>query len=281
MPRRRGHAAARAGLRRDAALEWGSDAHYVDPAYYAATYADRDDDIAYYVELALDRACAGPCRVLEYGCGNGRIALPIAHSGVAVTGVDRSVPMLADFRKRLGRNPEALRRRVEIKRGDMRSLRLKRRFQLVLCTFNTFLHLYTRRDVEQFCARVRDHLVRGGRFVLDVSMPDPSELASDPDKAYRTPRFRHPTRGEVVRYAERFDYDPLTQVLMVDMEFEPKGRPKDRWSMPLAHRQFFPCELEALLHYNGLDVVEQHANFERRPPDRDTTTLIYHCKKRG
>jgi hypothetical protein len=151
---------------------------------------------------------------------------------------------------------------------------------LVLCTFNTFLHLYTRRDVERFLARVRDHMVRGGRFVFDVSLPEPSELASDPNKAYRTPRFRHPTRG-VVRYAERFDYDPLSQVLMVDMEFEPKGRPDERWSTPLAHRQFYPAELEALLHYNGFDVVELHADYERKAPDRDATMLVYHCKKRG
>ena len=40
---------------RDAELEAGSDAHYTDPGYYASTYADRDEDVDYYVSLAVER----------------------------------------------------------------------------------------------------------------------------------------------------------------------------------------------------------------------------------
>ena len=54
-----------------------------------------------------------------------------------------------------------LRSRVTVKRGDMRRVKLKRRFDLVLCTFNTWLHLYVRQDVERYCARVRRSLERG------------------------------------------------------------------------------------------------------------------------
>jgi hypothetical protein len=64
------------------------------------------------------------------------------------------------------------------------------------------------------------------------------------------------------------------------MEFEPKRRPAARWAAPLAHRQFFPQELEALLHYNGLAVTEVHGDFERSAPDRSTDALVYHCRKR-
>src|SRR5580698_10405202 len=64
--------------RRDRELEAGSLAHYEDAAYYTATYRNRIDDVAYYVTLA-ERA-GGP--VLEYGVGNGRIAVPIARHGV-------------------------------------------------------------------------------------------------------------------------------------------------------------------------------------------------------
>jgi SAM-dependent methyltransferase len=172
-----------------------------------------------------------------------------------------------------------LHKRVTIRRGDMRRLRLKRRFDLVLCTFNTWLHLYTRRDVEQYCARVRDHLRPGGRFVVDVSVPDLRDLDCDPKRAFRAPRFKHPTKRELVRYAERFAYDRLSQILMIEMEFEPFGKPQQKWVTPLAHRQFFPQELEALLHYNGLDVVDVDGDYERAAPESDAETLIYHCKK--
>jgi SAM-dependent methyltransferase len=156
---------------RDAALESGTDAHYTDPRYYSDTYADRELDIAYYQGLGASLP-ARRREVLEYGCGNGRIAIPLSQAGVTVTAVDRSAPMLADFEERLRRCDPAVARRIRIKRGDMRRVRFRKRFPLVLCTFNTFLHLYTRNDVEQFLKRVRAHMTARGRFVVDISVPD-------------------------------------------------------------------------------------------------------------
>jgi SAM-dependent methyltransferase len=263
----------------DRALEAGSSAHYEDPAYYTRTYKRRLDDVRYYVDLA--EQSGGP--VLEYGCGNGRIALPIARAGLSLTGVDLSAPMLADLRDRLTREPAEVRRRVTVKQGDMRAVTLRRRFPLVLCTFNAFLHLYTRRDVERFLARVRSHLAPGGEFVFDINIPEPQELARDPARAYKTPPFVYPgaagERGVHVRYSERFDYDRVRQVLFVAMEFAPEDG-ADPWMTPLAHRQFYPAELEALLHYNGFEILTQHGDFDASPVDPDSATLITRCRPR-
>lgn len=261
---------------RDAELESGSDAHYKDAAYYAATYANRTEDVDFYLGLAAEHGEGG---VLEYGCGDGRILLPLARIGLACTGVDRSAPMLRALRQKLKAHPE-LRPRITAKRGDMRRVRFDQRFPLVLCTFNTFLHLYTRQDVEQFLTRVRAHLKRGGRFVLDVSVPNPEELGRDPATITRVTPFRHPSTDEVVRYGERFDYDGMRQVLLVSMEFEPKGAPERAWMTPLAHRQFFPRELEALLHYNGFEVMDVYGDFEMRPPDGGTVDIALVCRAR-
>lgn len=269
-------------------LEDATEAHFADPIYYTASYRERVEDIDYYLAEAVQHE-----RVLEYGCGNGRIALPIAYSGVAITGVDRSAPMLRDFRKRLKHASAAVRDRVSVRRGDMRSLKLSKpaprasqakprrdQFSLVICTFNTFLHLYTRRDVERFCARVREHLTPRGRFVVDVDLPSGEEMSRDPKRLYRCRPFRHASRGEVVRYGERFRYQPLAQIMDVEIEFELRDDPKERWTMPLAHRMFFPQELEALLHYNGLELREVHGDFERNAPTAESQSLIYHCRKR-
>jgi SAM-dependent methyltransferase len=265
-------------LPRDRELEAGTAAHYEDPAYYTKTYRSRVEDVRYYVELAEEHG--GP--VLEYGCGNGRIALPIARAGVAVVGVDRSAPMLADLRARLRLEPEEVRGLVDLRRGDMRSARLGRRFSLVICPFNAFLHLYERRDVERFLARVREHLAPRGELVFDVSMPEPTELSRDPGRAHFAPRFRYPVPGgdgPMIRYSERFDYDRLRQVLFVAMEFAPTDG-SDAWMTPLAHRQFYPQELEALLHYNGFSITERHGDFFRAPLTTTSATMILHCRPR-
>ncbi len=228
--------------------------------------------MAFYVGLA--RKARGP--VLEYGVGNGRIALPIARHGVEVWGVDHSRPMVDDLANRASLEPDDVRRRVHIVRGDMRTVRLRRRFPLVLCTFNTALHLYTRRDVERFLARVREHLTPRGRFVADLSVPSLEDLARDASRPFHAPRFRHPSVGGVVRNRERFDYDPVRQVLFVSMEFEPVGDPEGAWMTPLAHRQFFPQEWEALLHYNGFRVVRVEGDFQGGPLTKDSDVMVWH-----
>ena len=267
--------ASRRPARRDRELEAGSLAHYEDAAYYTSTYASRIADVAFYVDLA-ERA-RGP--VLEYGVGNGRIALPIARHGVEVVGVDHSEPMLRDLRRRLSVEPADVAKRVTVVRGDMRRKKLRRRFPLVLCTFNTALHLYTRADVEAFLARVREHLAPRGRFVVDLSMPPLADLARDPSDPFHAPRFRHPTAGTVVKNRERFDYDPARQVLFVSMEFEPVGAEDEAWVTPLAHRQFFPQEWEALLHYNGFQVDRVEGDFHGGPLTKDSDVMVWHARK--
>ena len=263
----------------DAELLAGSTAHYDDPAYYTKTYRGRLEDVRYYVDLAELRG--GP--VLELACGNGRVALPIARAGVAVTGVDLSKPMLDDFRARLAAEPAEVRARVSLRHGDMRAVRVKKRFPLVYCPFNALLHLYDRRDVERFLATVSAHLAPGGELVFDISIPEPSELARKPERAYRAPSFVYPARdggkGERVRYTERFDYDKLRQVLFVAMDFAPESG-AEPWMTPLAHRQFYPQELEALLHYNGFAITKQLADFDGSPLKNESMTMIVHARAR-
>ncbi|HEY2405726.1 MAG TPA: class I SAM-dependent methyltransferase [Polyangiaceae bacterium] len=251
----------------------GALAHYDDPAYYTKTYKDRRHDVDYYVRLA--REAKGP--VLEYGVGNGRIALQVARAGVAVHGVDLSRPMLQDFATRLQNEPKHVRARVTLQRADMRTAEVGRRFSLVYAPFNCLLHLYQRTDMEAFLARVRAHLAPNGRFVFDFSVPHGEDLCRDPERSFGAPRVRHPTTGELVRYAERFEYDRVRQLLLIWMEFAPESGGKP-WRVPLTHRQYFPCEIEALLHYNGFTNLEFTADFTDQPPDHYVDSMVVSCK---
>jgi len=184
--------------------------------------------------------------------------------------------MLDSLAAELQAAPKSVRSRVRHHHGDMRSLSLKESFPLVIAPFNCILHLYTRSDMEQFLARVREHLAPGGRFVFDFSVPHGDDLIRDPEKAFGAPRIRHPTTGELTRYAERFEYDRLRQLLLVKMEFRPEqgGKP---WAVPLTHRQFFPREMEALLHYNGFSDIFFTADFTDQPADQQVDSMIVSC----
>lgn len=266
---------ARAGEARHAArLRLGTLAHFSDPSYYDKAYGARRDDAAYYAALARPGLS-----VLELGAGNGRITLELARRGAHVTAVDLSAPMLRDLRRKLRDEPKEVRARVRALRGDMRRVRVGGRFDLVICPFNTALHLYDRADVEGFFATAKAHLAPRGELVVDLSVPVPEDLARDPDRAYVTPKLRHPTRG-VCRYSERFEYEIVSQVLFVEMTFDPLDGSAP-FATLLAHRQYAPAEWEALAHYNGFAPRRVHGDWQGGPLDEASDVMIWHLAPRG
>jgi SAM-dependent methyltransferase len=77
----------------DRAAEYYDETRGLTPAALAAT-----------VEI-LNRELAGRGRCLEIGVGTGRIGLPLYHSGVEMTGLDLSRPMMAKLLQKAGGDP--------------------------------------------------------------------------------------------------------------------------------------------------------------------------------
>lgn len=236
----------------------GSEAHYEDGRYYDQAYRRRRDDVRFYTNLAIESG--GP--VLELGAGTGRVALAIAKAGVDVVAVEPMEPMLEQARERLERLPRAARNRVELRQGDLMRLRLRRKFPLVIAPFNVWMHLYAREEIERGFATVRHHLQPRGRFAFDVLLPDPVSLARDPGRRYRGGEVPHPRDGARYRYSEYFSYDPLAQIETIVMDFEHPSDDAQSFCTPLTQRQFFPAELEALLHYNGFETESHTGDFD-------------------
>jgi hypothetical protein len=113
---------------------------------------------------------------------------------------------------------------------------------------------------------------------MDLSVPVPEDLARDPDKPFGGPRFRHPSLG-LVNYREHFSYDGAAQVLHISMYFTPASNPARARMMPLTHRQFFPREWEALLHYNGFAVDQLYGDFDKSAFTSESDTMIWIVKK--
>lgn len=252
----------------------GTVSHYRDASYYDRAYARRREDVSFYAKLAAKHG--GP--VLELGVGTGRVARAIALRGVELVGVDLVPEMLEKARENLARDPDAA-ARITLHRGDLRTFRLDRVFPLVISPFNVLMHLYTRADFDAAMETVRAHLAPGGTFVFDVLVPDPVALARDPHKWFRCGYVK--PRGEVKqRYDERFEYDPVTQVQIISMAFTPVDRPKEPNVQTLAHRQFFPAELEALLHYNGFALEARYGDFDGSSLDETSNSQILVARRR-
>ncbi|MBO9049296.1 MULTISPECIES: class I SAM-dependent methyltransferase [Curtobacterium] len=109
-----------------------------------------------------------PTTALELGVGTGRIAVPLAHAGVAVTGVDLSPEML----ERCRRGAQDAVVDVELIQGSMTDVRLERRFDLVFSVCASLSMLLSRDEQRATFATAREHLADDGRLVVETHNPE-------------------------------------------------------------------------------------------------------------
>ena len=254
----------------------GAIAHYEDAAYYDLTYRRRRHDVRFYEEMAEEYGDP----VLELGVGTGRVALPLVRKGFRVTGVEPVPAMLARAKEKLAALPAEARERCTLRAGDARKIRLKKRYPLVTAPFNVIMHLYTRQELERFFATVHAHLAPRGRFVFDVLTPDLRALVRNPGRLYRGPSLTHPVSGQRYDYFEAFEYDFVREVQLVSMVFQNRSDLGDLKTLPLSQRQFFPQELEALLHYNGFAIEHLWGDFTRGPLEDDSESQVLVVRKK-
>jgi hypothetical protein len=101
-----------------------------------------------------------------------------------------------------------------------------------------------------------------------------------PSRLYRGREVRHPGTGQRYAYLEAFEYDAVRQVQLVSMVFQNVADLSDVKSVPLSQRQWFPCELEALLHYNGFRIEHMWGDFDRNPLANDSESQVIVARAR-
>jgi SAM-dependent methyltransferase len=264
----------------------------------ARTYDIEDpSDIgtAFYAGLAQE--AGGP--VLEIACGTGRVSIPIARLGFAVTGLDIVPGMLEQAR---GKSAGLPARWIA---GDARAFDLGERFRLIFLTGNAFQAFLTRADQEALLERVRAHLHDDGLFAFETRNPrwptrktlaaDAERLASEARGVGRPLFALLETRdeeegwqaytdrsGRDVRVSKTQSYDHVAQILhWTTYRRWYEGAREHTKVTRIAVRYTFPQELAALLHYNGFSIIRQYGDWNLEPLAATSTSIIVVCRKRG
>ena len=108
-------------------------------------------------------------RVLELGCGTGRISIPLARAGVPLVGVDLSSKMLA---RAVARRARARLAALALLRADIRRLPFRgASFPMVLAPYGVLQSLVSERDLVATLDEVARVVRAGGLFGLDL-VPD-------------------------------------------------------------------------------------------------------------
>jgi SAM-dependent methyltransferase len=228
------------------------------PDYFAGEVAERYDETSgdMFDPAVLDPAVeflaglAGEGPALEFGIGTGRVALPLTGRGVRVEGIDLSPDMVG----KLGEKPGAESIRVRV--GDIATTRVDGEFSLVYVVWNTINNLTTQEAQLACFANAAAHLVRGGRFVVEVGMPNNAPL-------------------EVFDLSETHvgidEYDADTQRLVSHHFWLHQGH-WHRISMPF--RSVSPAELDLMARLAGMTLRERWSGWRREPFTFDSTKHV-------
>lgn len=269
-------------------LERGTCDHYEDAALYDFEYADRFEDIEWYVALAdeLSKEAGRPLRILELGAGTGRVSLALLAGGHHVTALDRMASMLERLAAKVKRPAE--RAQLRVLEADMTAPPIgDGTFDLVLAPFNTLMHLYTQEELRRCFAAAWRALDEGGTFAFDVLLPDLEWLTWDPSTRHAVTFFKHPTTGERLVYSTNHSYDPATQICHVRIFYDDapsrprafKPPPVPRRLVHLAHRQIFPEELRILVATAGFTLEGHTGDFCGAPLSMDVESQVVRCRK--
>jgi SAM-dependent methyltransferase len=190
--------------------------------FYDLELADFRDDLPFYRR----HLPPGPCRILELGCGSGRLGAALAAEGYEVTGIDLSPAML---RLAMARQP-AGGRRVRYLCMDMTRLALRSRFDAVLVPYHT-LNLLARPGQLAAClVSIREHLVPGGRLLVQLHLPDADLVAPGAGKQFQFRIFELPDGTRIIKEILR-GWDPAAATLTLKETFRvrPAAGPMEDW----------------------------------------------------
>ena len=198
------------------------------------------------------------------GCGSGRILIPIAETGKAVVGIERSEQMLRQLRPRLAGLRQLSSGRAHAIRGDMRDFCLREQFALTIVPYRAFQHLLSDADQRRCLQRIREHLRPGGALVFDTF--DPEFLDEQPEPVLDTSFSVGGGLTVDVRYTRHIDADTriLRQQLIFDERDENGGLLRSR-TTALLLRCCSRVYMEEMLRTSGFEVAALYGGFRGEP----------------
>jgi SAM-dependent methyltransferase len=201
------------------------------------------------VDLLAELAGHGPA--LELAIGTGRVALPLRERGVEVYGIDLSPDMVGQLRAKPGGD-------IEVTIGDFATAQVGPvgDFTLAYLVFNTIGNVTTQDAQVATFRNAARHLAPGGRFVIEVGVPDLQRLPpGQTDLVFH----RSPDHVGVD------EYDVVSQRL-VSHHYTRIGDHGDHYellSMPF--RYVWPAELDLMARIAGMRLRDRWAGWTREP----------------
>lgn len=232
--------------------------HRILPFYDAELRGRGDED--FWVRMA---SAPPGCKVLELGAGTGRATELLARTAGRVVASELVPELIAEARKKVGGLPH-----VQLLAADMRELKLREKFDLVVAVDDPFVHLTDDEDRDRAFQAAAGHLAPEGRFVLDAAWFPPEERERTADGLVK----EHAADDGRLCVRQTWCCDPETRLCTTRFEYRQAGRLVEEASFP--GRFWSVGELEDRARSSGLRISCLWGDYDLRPWDRDSSPRL-------
>lgn len=259
------------------------EAIYQRPEDYNLEHVGDTEDIAFFVDQVTQLR---PKRVLELACGTGRVTLPLAEAGVthgfSVVGMELVPEMLRAAERCCASAGREIQERVSFVQGDMRTWRADSPFDLILTPCSSVCHLLTLEDQLAAWRCAYQNLVPGGRFIVDVTMPDLSAYA---DSLRQPPRelveidldtFEEATSTRMLRYkTTRYLADDQRAHIRFLYDKFLGTAPPERSVSDFESHVYYPREMRLLFLHTGFTIEAVYGDYQGRSLRPSSRQMIF------
>ena len=225
------------------------------------------------VEFYLERLLNIKGKVLEVGCGSGRVLIPLLQAGIEIEGLDNSTAMLDSCRRRC----DELNLTAKLYNNEMHNFSLANKYDAIIIPGGSFQLIEGREQAITTLNHLYSYLTPGGRLIIDLFIPTDLNANSTSTRTWNT------LNNEVIILEDRrTELNILEQRTVSLLKYE-------KWkdgNLTQTELQRFPLswygnyEFELLLERLGYEDIIKSADYKfMNRPTTDGQMITYEARK--
>ena len=244
------------------------DAYYsISPQLYDDQFWWKKDDIEFWKKELSDDGI----KVLELGCGTGRIASGLIDNKLHYIGMDVSSEYITYAAEKFKHFPN-----ISFIQGNMIDFNLEHTFDYIFIGFNTFLHLLTSEEASNCLDCIKNHMHLKSNLIIDIFVPHPLFLHRPKNLKMHIVDFYNSVDKEEQSINEILKYNNATEI--ADVEWYYNNKQSTTMKFQFRMKMYYPDTMNRTLIDKKYRIVNLWGDYERNAFDEKSNLQIYTCK---
>jgi len=221
--------------------------------FYDIEMAHFDSDLPFFLHQAKPGGAT-----LELGCGTGRLTRKLAQSGLQMTGLDISLPMLKRCVCSYTDN-------INYLCGDIGCFFFQQQFDTIIIPYNT-LNLLTRSKINRCLLTCRELLKKRGKLLVQLYVPDGKLIAAEGKRLFQFQIFTQANGTKIIKESIRL-YHQKEEWLLLEERYRIRnirpGRNKNQdYSHLVKFLAFDPENWKKVINKTGFSIQHQYGDYQ-------------------